>query len=175
MRLFAAPDGTEDERMTPMYLPSRFELKLGLRVEMITMIRKFIESLYGQMFDSEMVSRVGLAVHELMDNAARCARSGEVTMTIEVTDSAVQVCTANRAQPRDIASLTRAMAELESQADAFTYYLELMKRTACRKHDSGLGLGRIWAEANMKLSYETNADMVSIRARMPLAKPGSRS
>jgi hypothetical protein len=161
--------------MTPMLLPSRFELRLGLKAEMITMIRKFIESLYGQMFDEEMASRVGLTVHELMDNAARCARSGEVTMTIEVTDSALQVCTRNRARPRDIASLARAMAEIESHADAFAYYLELMKRTACRKDTSGLGLGRIWAEANMKLSFEANADMVSIRARMPLAGPGSQS
>jgi hypothetical protein len=142
---------------------------------MITMIRKFIESLYGHIFDGELASRVGIAAHELMDNAARCTHRGEVTMVIEVTDSAIEVCTRNRARQQDIAALAGAMDEMQSQGDALSYYLELMKRTVGCKDTSGLGLGRIWAEADMTLSYETSADMVSIRARMPLARPGSES
>jgi anti-sigma regulatory factor (Ser/Thr protein kinase) len=142
---------------------------------MITMIRKFIESLYGHMFDGALASRVGIAVHELMDNAARCAHRGEVTMIIEVTDTAIEVCTRNRARPQDIAALGRTMDAMQSHDDALSYYLGLMKRTASRKDISGLGLGRIWAEADMALSYQASADTVLIRARMPLGRLGSES
>lgn len=145
---------------------------MQLCAEMITVVRKFIESLYARILDEETACRVGLTAHELLDNAIRCSAVAPVKVSVEVDDKMVTVHTENRAQASDIAYLERMFAEMQNHSDPFAYYLELMKRSAGQKDTSGLGLGRIWAEADMTLSCETTADRVSIRAQLPLTGCG---
>lgn len=154
----------------PSPATGRFELQAGLKADMITMVRQFIESLYARLLGEEIAYRIGLAAHELMDNAVRCASRGNVKVRVEVTDEVVIVHTENRAKKGDIANLERMIDEMRDHTDPLAYYAELMSRTATSKHVSGLGLARIWAEADMTLSYETHADLVSICAQIPLSR-----
>ena len=147
---------------------ARFELHLGLDIEMLTSIRRFVESLYARLLDDELAARVALTVHELIDNAIRYAISGEILVRIEIVDGSICIHTENRADTRHIDSLRQAFSEMQQKDDAMEYYLELMSRTAERTDKSGLGLGRIWAEADMTLSLETRADTVAVQANVPI-------
>ena len=147
---------------------ARFELRLELDVEMLTTIRRFVESLYARLLDDELAARVAMTAHELIDNAMRYATAGEVFVRIEIADGAVRIHTENRAEERHIVSLQRAFGEMEKSDNAMQYYLELMDRTARRTDISGLGLGRVWAEADMNLSLETRSDTVSVLAQVPV-------
>lgn len=154
--------------MSPMQPPARFELELRLELDMLTTVRRFIESLYERLLDRDIASRVGLTAHELMDNAIRHAAADKVFLCVEITGDTLSVHTQNRAHPRDIATLHQTISDMQSRSDPFQYYLDLMDRTAARTDISGLGLGRIWAEADMVLSCDSHADRVSVFARLPL-------
>jgi anti-sigma regulatory factor (Ser/Thr protein kinase) len=151
-------------------LPGRLELHAGLRPEMISLVRRFIESFFTYYLDEESAYRIGLATHELIDNAVRCAAPGQISFCIETSEDALVIHTRNRAGAGDIAVLERAIAEMGDHCDPLAHYVSLMDRTAGCGRTSGLGLGRIRAEANMTLSCETEADMVWVRARMPLPR-----
>ena len=135
---------------------------------MLTMVRRFIQSLYARLLDEEVASRVAMTAHELMDNAIRHAIADDVFVRIEIVDDIITIRTRNRADQRDIATLRQALGEMDEQKDPLEHYLELMARTAHRAELSGLGLGRIWAEADMTLSYEAHADLVSVCAQLPI-------
>ena len=137
---------------------------------MLTMIRRFIESLYGRLLDDEVASRVAMTAHELMDNAIKYATADDVFVRIEIADGMISISTRNRAEAGHIETLRRAFDDMDEDKDPFQHYLDLMTRTAHRAEVSGLGLGRIWAEADMKLSYEAHSDLVSVRAQLPLTE-----
>lgn len=151
---------------------ARFELHLSLDIEMLTTIRRFVEKLYARLLDDELAARVALTAHELIDNAIRYAVTDEIFIRIEIANGTVCVRTENRATEDHIESLQHAFAEMQAKDDPMEYYLELMNRTAERTDISGLGLGRIWAEADMLLELETEADRVAIQARLPIAGSG---
>lgn len=147
---------------------ARFELHLELDIEMLNTIRRFVEALYARLLDDELAARVALTAHELVDNAIRYATGDDVLVRIEIADGKICIGTSNRADQRHIDSLRQAFAEMRERDDPMNYYLELMDRTAERTDMSGLGLGRIWAEADMTLSLETSDDTVSVLAQLPL-------
>ena len=71
----------------------------------------------------------------------------------------------NHATPSAIEALKIAFAEIGLEPDPESYYQMLMRRTAERDDDtSGLGLCRIRAEANMKLRWETEGNVVTVIA-----------
>lgn len=147
---------------------ARFELHLGLDIEMLTTIRRFVETLYARLLDDELAARVALTAHELIDNAIRYAVADDIFVRIEIADGNICIRTENRADPGHIDSLKQAFGEMQDREDAMEYYLELMDRTATRTDKSGLGLGRIWAEADMTLSLGMREDTVEVLARLPL-------
>lgn len=148
---------------------ARFELHLDLDIETLNTIRRFVESLYARLLDDEMAARVALTAHELIDNAMRYAAGGEIFVRIEIADGKICIHTRNRANSDHIAALRRAIGEMDSTDDAMRYYVGLMDRTAGRTDISGLGLGRIWAEADMRLSLNADDETVSVQAELPLA------
>lgn len=149
---------------------TRFELQIGLEPDMVAVVRRFVESLYGRVLDPESASKLALTAHELMDNAVRYACGDRVLVRVGFGDGLLEIHTQNRAAPNDIASIRVLIEEMNSWSDPFQYYLELMDRTSSRLDSSGLGLGRIWAEADMTLTMDVEADIVSVCAAMPMTR-----
>jgi anti-sigma regulatory factor (Ser/Thr protein kinase) len=155
-----------------------FELTFRPRVELIPIVRRFVSSLYGRVLgDPDASSRVALATHELLDNANRYSADGVTTLRIEVSPEVgeavpsplspadVRIRIWNRTERAHVESLRERFAEMDRFPDPFAYYLHRMAESARRKDGgSGLGLARLKAEAEMRLSFELEGDRVCIVA-----------
>jgi hypothetical protein len=58
-----------------------------------------------------------------------------------------------------------------SAPDAFAHYQRLMRDTARSKDESGLGLARIRAEAEMDLALEVRGSSVALTASLVVPSP----
>ena len=154
--------------------PVNLELRFQPTIDLISSTRRFVCSFFEPFVsDPDVVSRIGLATHELLENILKYAadgrtvtrvnlveeRAGERMLTIETTS----IITAERR-----AGLEEIFAEMATASSALSYYQLTMGRARTRKHGSGLGLARIWAEAEMTLSIEFVDESVTIRAEANL-------
>lgn len=144
-----------------------FELTFRPNVELISDVRRFVASFYEKILgDPDATSRIALATHELLENAAKYSTDGEATIRIEVTATcaAIRIRLWNRTRKEHISILHERFEEMLQLSDPFVYYQCLLERTAKLKEGSGLGLARLRAEADMQLSCEIEDDRVCIVA-----------
>jgi hypothetical protein len=149
----------------PKKAPS-FELLFRPSVELISVVRSFVADFYARVVqDPDAAYRIALSTHELLENVAKYSTDGETTLFVECEADSVSVRTINRASAERIALLEQAFAEMSEATTADTMYIAAMRRSAARASGSGgLGLARIWAEGEMKLTLVVEADRVEIRA-----------
>jgi two-component sensor histidine kinase len=151
-----------------------FDLVFSTNVRLIPIVRRFVNDFYKELFeDADLVSRLALATHELMENAVKYAADPEAQLTIEVTpeasDPKAVIRMRNRARVEDANRVGDLMEALAHSPDPFQFYLELMARTA-RRPDSGLGLTRVRVEGDMELSHTVTEGCLEITATAALPK-----
>ena len=151
---------------------SSFELKFDPSVELITVVRQFVQSFYMKVLgDADVSSRLALTTHELLENAAKYSVDGEVRLCVQIdTQQGIAgVSTTNRASRNQIERLRSNFAEISAATDVRTYYAEMIRRSAQRTSGSGgFGLARIWAESDMSMRLVVNGDHVEIQAHGPI-------
>jgi hypothetical protein len=158
--------------LAPSGVPS-FSLVFRPSVYLISLVRRFVEEFYEKVIDDpNVVGRLALTTHELLENAAKYSADGSTSLYVEVDPKAgtVLVRTANPATAAEIESLKKWFAEIESTPDVSELYAEMMRRSAAKKTGSGgLGLARIAAEGEMQMQLiiEGNAVEVVARGRIP--------
>lgn len=146
-----------------------FELKFTPNIRLVPIVRRFVSDFYGEVFeDPEIISRVALATHELMENAIRHNSGGEAHLMVELRDVAgakhISVRIGNPAWPENIARVGELLDAMEQAPDVFQFYVQLMGQTARQPEGSGLGLTRIRAEGEMQLSHTVQGQWVEITA-----------
>lgn len=107
-----------------------------------------------------------MATHELLENAVKFSADGAASLRLEIGGSTVTITTRNRARPVDLQELGKIARDLADALDPMLYYLDQMRRSPDRI--GGLGLGRVAAEAEMKLELLLDGDMVQIKAEAKL-------
>jgi anti-sigma regulatory factor (Ser/Thr protein kinase) len=151
--------------------PAYFQVSFRPNVKLVTPVRRFVSEFYQRVLvNQELASRVALATHELVENAVSYASDGETEVRVDVVDERLHIRTWNRATPDQIAAVREAIDEINRAADPGEHYQSLMVKTATRTDGSGLGLARVWAEAEMALSYEIDRERVCILANLPLER-----
>jgi hypothetical protein len=144
----------------------------------VSRVRHFVEDFYTRALnDDDLGSRVGLALHELLENAVKYGRRGQTQVRVDICPSVertrIRISIRNQARPEDIASLRMMVEEMNAASDPFIYYQQAMRRSAKRVNGSGLGLARIRAEADMQMSFEQSAgDEVTVCAETDAPPPG---
>jgi hypothetical protein len=144
-----------------------FDLTFCPSVELISVVRRFVSSFFDHLLaDPDATSRLALTTHELLENATKCSPDGVISLRIDLTpeDDSVRIRTWNRAVEEHMAILKGHFEEMLDVSDPQSYYQQMIERSAKRKTGSGLGLARLLAEAEMRLTYEIEGDRVCITA-----------
>jgi hypothetical protein len=154
-----------------------FELSFSPNGSLVSTVRRFVEEFYDQILaDGELVSKLAVATHEILENAVRYSSDGNTNIRVGVARESsdrvrVAISTKNKSNPKHLAALTATIDEMASAPDAGVYYQMLMRRSAKRTDGSGLGLGRIHAETDMTLSYRIDEDNVHLCAEARFEHP----
>lgn len=137
-----------------------FELRFVPDVALVSAVRCFVTDFYGHLSgEPDVAHRLAMATHELLENAVAHSpdQRTEVRIVVRRTGPTMSIAieTRNRVSADRVAHVRRALDEVVSAADPQVLYQELMRRAAKRRDGgSGLGLGRIRAEAELTIAYE---------------------
>jgi anti-sigma regulatory factor (Ser/Thr protein kinase) len=146
-----------------------FDLVFRPSLDLISVVRRFVHEFYQEVLHVEAGSQLALATHELLENAVKYGVDGETRLSIEVTEeragNAVLVRTVNRTEQRHIDRVRELFAEMERTADPFAFYQVMMRRSLTTPNESGLGIARIAAEADMRVTHELVDGTLTILAR----------
>jgi hypothetical protein len=155
-------------------MPESSTLSFGLQIQpqsrMVSIVRRFVEESFEKMVgDPDAVFRVSLAVHELLENAAKYATGGSTGLHVhfDADGPAASIKLTNHTTPEHISRLQECINEIQSSDEPFELYQRLMRRTFGIQEESGLGLARIRAEGELNLSLEVDGSMVTIVASCP--------
>jgi hypothetical protein len=145
-----------------------FGLQLQPQPRMVSVVRRFVEESFEKMVgDPEAVHRVSLAVHELLENAAKYAVGDKTGLTVRFDGKGAggaSIKLTNQTTPEHVERLRACIEAIQAAAEPFVHYQNLMRKTFGVEEESGLGLARIRAEGELKLSLEIRGNMVTIVA-----------
>jgi two-component sensor histidine kinase len=146
-------------------------LSFGLQIQpqsrMVSIVRRFVEESFEKLVgDPEAVYRVSLAVHELLENAAKYAVGDKTRLSVhfESDGAAASIKLTNETTPEHISRLRACIDEIQASAEPSALYQTFMRRSFGLQDESGLGLVRIRAEGELDLSLETHGTTVTITA-----------
>jgi hypothetical protein len=146
-------------------------------LESVSAVRRFLEVHFGHLAcDAQLISRMAVTVHELLENAAKYSTGGGSRLHVEVDPAvprALSISVVNQADPRHIPGLRETIDELSSAADPSDVYQRYLLRAATRDTGSGLGLARIFVEADMSVQLELSDDSICVKAVAMLPAGGT--
>jgi hypothetical protein len=152
-----------------------FDLSLDPNPRFVSIVRRFVEETFERLIpDPDAVFRVSMTVHELLENAAKYATANRALLRfstrLDGDHAVVNLSLINDTTAAHIDQLRQRVQAIGSAADPFVHYQKLMVATSRVAGESGLGLARIAAEAEMVLGLEVKANTVAIMAstRAPL-------
>jgi anti-sigma regulatory factor (Ser/Thr protein kinase) len=152
-----------------MRQPATIELELRPTLDIVPIVRRFVEHFVERILgQADAASRMALAASELLENAAKFTMDGLAKMRLACEPVAggtrLSIRTVNRAIERDRDNVMHLLEELGDSPDPADHYQELMRKSARRRQGSGLGLVRVWVEAEMRLSYKVSGDTITLDA-----------
>ncbi|HEY3820459.1 MAG TPA: ATP-binding protein [Polyangiaceae bacterium] len=140
---------------------------------LLTQTREFVSSFCGTFIrDPDVVYRLSIAAHELLENAIKYSSDGATHMSVEVRSnertSTISIRAENRATRERIVAVRDTIDSIRGAADPFALYCEMIRSSVERNENSGLGLARIYVEADCALDYDVVDDAIAVSARISI-------
>ena len=153
------------------HTPARLDVRFDSCWEVIDETRGFlVRALAHAIPDPVRLEQIGIAAHELMENAFRYSTRPEVSIRIESDGATITVTVDNVATSAQVEALRQQIDALRATPDALAYYQQKMLESVERDEGSGLGLARIQWEAEMSLDFEIEGERVRVVATGPIAQ-----
>jgi hypothetical protein len=117
--------------------------------------------------DPALGQRVGLVIHELVENAIRygdSTKNAELDVFLFSDEQTIEVSVGNSTTPEQIRALEAAFAQLAGRSPEEAF-LEAMGRASSKPDGGGLGLPRVQFEGRVELSLALFSDRVRVHAR----------
>jgi hypothetical protein len=138
-------------------------------LEQVSTVRRFLEDYYQPLLnDPDLLCRMAIATHELLENASKYSARGTSRLQVCVIQNGrgkeLSVKVSNIPSPEHIGDLKATVAGVTSPEDAAEAYQLHMVAAALRGEGSGLGLARIRAEADMVLALTIDATHACVEA-----------
>ena len=148
---------------------AHLELTFSPNVELVSVVRSFVKQFYDRVIeDPDLTWRLALAAHEMLENAVKFAVDNTTRLHLQVQREqaaiVVRIMTKNRANQETIAGLHETIRGIRASSDPAAHYQTMMRAATRRTSGSGLGLGRIQAEALLNLEYSVDGDAVELLA-----------
>ena len=145
------------------------ELSFHPTIDLISSTRRFVCAYYEPLLaDADLVSRIGLAMHELLENILKYASDGRAVASVRLDGDGdartLSITTTSIISAERRAGLEELFAEMAATNDPLAFYQRTMHRARHRRQGSGLGLARVWAEAEMALTADFFGETVTIVA-----------
>jgi hypothetical protein len=145
-------------------------------LERVSIVREFVEVFCRGGLDPDVLERLALAAHELLENAAKYRAGGRSRLQLGLqrvdTVEYAYVSVTNRIDVSQVDHLKAVIAEVNDRDDPAVYE-RVLKRAAARGEGSGLGLARIRFEAELDLKVQFEGQSVSVTAARALSGPFS--
>ena len=149
--------------------PTGLQLTLPPRLEQVSVVRRFLEDYYQPILkDPDLLCRMAIAIHELLENAAKYSARGASRLEVSVSPSGsgkrLSIKVSNIPAPEHLGDLQATLAGVTNPEDAAEAYCLHMIAAALRDEGSGLGLARVRAEAEMTLSLTIEDSWACVEA-----------
>src|SRR5215472_9503772 len=113
------------------------ELSFSPTVKLVKTVRRFVSDFYTEVLgDGDVVSRMTVATHELLENAVRYSLDGNTSIRIGVRHidgtAHITIDTRNRAPNEHIQVLRGTLDELAAAPDPSKHFQVMMRRSATR-------------------------------------------
>lgn len=156
-------------------VPASVRLEFLPSTLLIPVVRQFVSEFYECLLHNpDAVSRVALATHELLENAAKYSSTGGASLAIAVDAregvDAVTISIRNPTSEEHVGRVTGLIDAMNQYEDPFEFYQLQMRKTARLKEGSGLGLVRVCVEGEMKLRWSTESGALEIFAETEIRR-----
>ena len=136
---------------------------------MIAVVRRTVEDACLRLGgDPELASSLGVAAHELFENAIKYVDDGQVTVDLSLgrvgSKLETTVRASNTASPDRLRQLAVVGAGIADARDRMSYYRDRMIAVASVAEGSGLGLARILGETNLQLMIAVDGRLACVEA-----------
>jgi hypothetical protein len=121
----------------------------------------FARATFGR---EELGDRIGLVVHELVENAVRYGDDNELELKVERTGDQVSVSVANTVTDDHIRRLKDRFDEIVSLPPRDAYIAAMQRAATLPEGQSGLGLPRIRFEGQVELKLVATPGRVCVTA-----------
>ncbi len=146
---------------------------------LVSVTRRFVEEALEKVIrDGDLISRVAMATHELLENATKYARNAQAELSVTMIphgdgdDHVLVVQLRNETSSTHIDRLRTVFMELDACRDPMQFYVDLMRRNAQSAETSGLGLARIRVEGEMTLCLRVDGTTATIVAETHVPAAG---
>jgi two-component sensor histidine kinase len=137
-------------------------------------IRRFVQTFCASACPrAEREEHLGIATHELVQNAICNAATPDIEVKVEVDAGGerVRLSVTNVARPDQIEVLRERLQRTIAGSDALEAYLRAMHEDPHSR--GGIGLARIRFEAALDLALEVEGTRVTVHAHGPIALPAA--
>jgi hypothetical protein len=161
------PPKTPNRR--PRFIRVEFAPSSGCLGSIVQIVTDFCRNVVD---DQETQFAFQLAAYELIENLVKYSWGESVIVRIEVESTPrgaeIALVTENQAPPERLADVAARLAAAEAAEDPVAHFDQLVQESLASPGESRLGLGRLRAEGDLRLSHRVDNETLWIEVRRPV-------